>query len=150
MSLTMEALRHQHSHLRQVVLSEKVIRNKESDALFSLCDRYKIPYLYDDAMISRLSAKENCYCIGIFEKYQTQIQSREHLILYHFSDLNDLGTIIRSAVSFDFKDIVLIGSDIDYFDPACIRSSMGAIFQTAIGCCEDLSSYLARYPDQKL
>ena len=146
----MEALTHQHSHLRQVILSRRVIRSKESDALFSLCEKYGIEYTYDDVLIDKLSAKENCYCIGIFDKYQTNICSNEHLVLYHFSDLNDLGTIIRSAVSFDFKDIVLIGSDIDLFDPACIRSSMGAIFQASFERYADLSAYLERYRQQEM
>ena len=150
MSLTMEALRHQSAYLKQVILSEKVIRNKESDALFSLCERYGIPYSYDDKLIDKLSAKENCYCIGVFEKYQTQIKSKEHLLLYHFNNVNDLGTIIRSAISFDFKDILLIGSEIDYYDPSCIRSSMGAIFQASIARYDDMTNYLNKYPEQAL
>lgn len=150
MSLTIEAIRHQHAHIRQVILSEKVIRNKEAETLFSLCEKYDIPYIYDDTAIARLSAKENCYCIGVFDKYETHVSSHEHVVLYDFHDLNDLGTIIRSAVSFDFKDLILIGSDIDIFDPACIRASMGAIFQTAILHYEDMDAYLKAYPRQKL
>ncbi|MBR4462279.1 MAG: hypothetical protein IKS51_06850 [Erysipelotrichaceae bacterium] len=150
MSLTMEALKHQSRHMKEVILSEKVIRNQESAALCSLCEKLHIPYRYDDLLIDKLSAKENCYCIGVFHKYDTVLHENEHLILYHFSDLNDLGTVIRSAVSFDFKDIVLIGSEIDLFDPVCIRSSMGAFFQTSVKRYEDLSAYLQDYPDHHL
>ncbi len=150
MSLTMEALKHQSSHVTEVVLSEKVIRNQESAALFALCDRLHIPYRYDDQTINKLSAKENCYCIGFFHKYESHPGNHEHLLLYHFTDLYDLGTVIRSAVSFDFKDIILIGGEIDLFDPICIRSSMGAFFQTAIKRYEDLSTYRKDYPDHHL
>jgi TrmH family RNA methyltransferase len=150
MSLTMEALKHQSSHMKEVILSEKVIRNRESANLFSLCECSNIPYRYDDPLIDRLSAKENCYCIGIFQKYETVLHDREHLILYHFNDLNDLGTVIRSAVSFDFKDIILIGSEIDLFDPACIRSSMGAFFQVSVRQYPEMKGYLKDYPDHPI
>ncbi|MBQ6559523.1 MAG: hypothetical protein IJL85_01700 [Erysipelotrichaceae bacterium] len=150
MSLTVEALKHQSIQMKEVILSEKVIRNQESAAMFSLCDKNNIPYRYDDPLIDNLSVKENCYCIGVFHKYETMLHDNEHLILYHFNDLNDLGTVIRSAVSFDVKDIVLIGSEIDLFDPACIRSSMGAFFQASIRKYDDLSAYIRDYPEHHL
>lgn len=40
----------------------------------------------------------------------------------------NLGTVIRSAVSFDASALVLTGHAADPFDPACVRASVGTLF----------------------
>lgn len=40
----------------------------------------------------------------------------------------NLGSIIRSAVSFDATAVVLTGHAADPFDPACVRASVGTLF----------------------
>lgn len=150
MSLSIEAIKHQPSHVREVILSEKAIKNSQLEYLKSLCDANSIPMRTDDRLIGRLSLKENCYCIAFFEKYHEKPSSDEHVLLYHFTDLGQLGTTLRSAVSFDFKDIILIDSDIDYFDPACVRASMGAVFHCRIERFKDIDDYKKAYPDHHL
>ncbi|MBR5341094.1 MAG: hypothetical protein IK151_04110 [Erysipelotrichaceae bacterium] len=145
MSLTIEALKHQPKSVKEVVLSEKAIRNEQLSYLLSLCKENDIKIVYDDKTIDKLSLKENCYCIGVFNKFYSELSSNRHIVLYGFNDFGDLGTVLRSAVSFDFKDIVLINSDIDYFDPRCIRASMGSIFHCNIVTYSDLNEYLSKY-----
>lgn len=145
MSLTIEALKHRSDYVKEVILSNKAIKNYQLEQLFELCNKYNITYRYDDLLISKLSNKENCYCIGIFDKFYTSLKSNNHVILYGFSNYGDLGTTIRSSISFDFKDIVLIDSDIDYFDPRCVRASMGSIFLANIVRYKDIESYLNDY-----
>lgn len=148
--MTVEALKHRHEYIKEVILSTKANRNKELDYLLGLCDEYQINVTYDDHLIDKLSLKENCYCIGVFDKFYTSLENRNHIVLYGFTDYGDLGTILRSSVSFNFKDIVLIGSDIDYFDPACVRASMGSLFHVNIERFSSIETYLNEYPDQNL
>ena len=52
---------------------------------------------------------------------------------------------MRSATSFNFKDIILVNSDIDYFDPKVVRASMGSLFHLNIKKYDDLKDYLNEY-----
>ena len=150
MSLTIEALKHRPEAMKDIILSSKANRNEQYSFLLELCERHHIPYRTDDVTIDKLSLKENCYCIGFFDKFHSDLKSTRHIVLYGFNDYGELGTVLRSAVSFDLSDIVLIDSDIDYFDPRCIRASMGSIFHCSIVRYDDLDSYLKAYPDHHI
>ena len=147
MSLTIEALKHAPESIKGVILSEKAIRNNQLDYLLMLCDELNIKPEYNEALISKLSLKDNCYCIGIFNKFKRDLKTKKHVVLYGFNDYGELGTILRSAVSFDFSDIVLVNSNIDYFDPRCIRASMGSIFHCNIIQYDKLDDYLNDHED---
>ena len=54
------------------------------------------------------------------------------LLLDNISDPGNLGTIIRSAVAFGFKNIVLSLHSVDVYNPKVIRSSEGMIFHVNI------------------
>ena len=146
-SLTIEALKHVPEQIEAVYLSEKVIKNEQLSYLLDLCHQNNIEPVYDESVIEKLSLKENCYCIGVFKKFYKELNSNKHIVLYKFDDFGELGTILRSAVSFDFNDIVLVDSDIDYFDPRCIRASMGSIFHVNIIRFDDIMDYLNAYPE---
>jgi TrmH family RNA methyltransferase len=150
MSLTIEALKHRPEAITEIILSGKANRNAQFSSLLELCEKEKIAFRCDDETIDRLSLKENCYCIAFFDKFDSDLQSDTHIVLYGFDDFGELGTVLRSAVSFDFSDIVLIDSDIDYFDPRCIRASMGSIFHCNIVTYEKLEDYLKGHPDQNI
>lgn len=150
MSLTIEALKHKADFVEEVLLSNKAAKNEQLSYLLKLCNDKGISIKYDDVSIDKLSLKENCYCIGIFNKFKSNIVTNKHIVLYRFNDYGELGTILRSAVSFDFKDIILIDSNIDYFDPRCIRASMGAIFHTNIIKYKTLQDYIKDYPNQNI
>ena len=150
MSLTIEALKHKACFVKQIILSSKANKNEQLDYLLDLCKQNNIEPIYDDKTIEKLSIKENCYCIGVFDKFYSDLSSNKHIVLYRFNDFGELGTILRSSICFDFKDIVLIGSDIDYFDPRCIRASMGSIFHTNIVRFNSIEDYINKYPKQNI
>ncbi len=145
MSLTIEALKHRPESLVEVYLSSKALKNEQFEILKSLCKEKGIETIEDDRVIEKYSLKENCYCIGFFRKFYSDLKTDRHIVLYEFSDYGQLGTVLRSAVSFDFNDIVLINTDIDYFDPRSIRSSMGAIFHVNIKKYRTLDEYFDEY-----
>jgi len=147
-SLTIEALKHVPKMVDKIYLSDKIIKNEQYSYLMKLCEDNFIEPIYDENIISKLSLKENCYCIGTFKKFENKLETNKHILLYKFDDFGELGTILRSAVSFDFKDIVLIDSDIDYFDPRCIRASMGSIFHINIERYSCLDDYFKKYKNE--
>ena len=144
-SLTIEALKKVPSFIEKVLVSSKAIKNEQYQKLVELCKEYSIPLEEDDSSISKLSIKENCYGIGVFKKFYNDLETKSHIVLYKFNDYGELGTIMRSAVSFNFKDIVIVNSDIDYFDPRVVRASMGSIFHLNIKTFKTIDDYLDTY-----
>lgn len=150
MSLTIEALLHRGAYVKEVLLSSKASRNAQLEDLLELCRKNGVSWRYDDRSIEKLSVKENCYCIGIFEKYECSLRLKRHVVLCGFSDYGELGTVLRSAVAFDFHDVVLVDCDLDYCDPRCIRASMGSIFQCELVRFSDMKEYKKRYGQYRL
>ena len=144
-SLIVEALLNKPEEVKTVYLSSKAIKNKELAKLTELCNTYNIEVIYDDNIIDKISLKENCYGIGVINKYEMKLKTNKHLVLYGFKDYGELGTIVRSAVSFDFSDIVLIQSPIDIYNPKVIRASMGSFFHSNIKKYNTLNDYLGEY-----
>lgn len=144
-SLIVEALKEIPEVVKKVILSSKANKNSELDKLLSLCNEYNVEIEENDDLISKLSLKENCYGIGVFSKYTKTLETNRHIVLYGFDSEGELGTIIRSSVSFDFKDIVLINSDIDIYNPKVIRASMGSFFHVNIKKYPSLEEYFKEY-----
>ena len=147
-SLVIEALLNIPEEIEIIYLSDKYELNDNYKYLDELCLKNNVKKEFNQRVIDKLSLKENCYAIGVFKKYQKDISTTKHILLYNFDNYGDLGTIMRSAVSFDFKDIILIGNNIDYFEPLCIRSSMGSIFHLNIKYYDNLEEYQKDYPNQ--
>ena len=144
-SLTIEALKKVPQFMEKVYVSSKAIKNEQYEKLLELTSSFNIPLIEDDKVIEKLSVKENCYGIGVFKKFYNDLKTDRHIVLYKFSDYGELGTIFRSAVSFDFSDLVLIDCGIDYFDPRVVRASMGSIFHLNIKCFNSLEEYKMEY-----
>ena len=149
-SLTIEALKKVPLYIEKVYICSKLIKNDQYDKLLNLTNKYNIPVIEDDRVIEKLSIKENCYGIGVFKKFYHELKTDKHIVLYKFSDFGELGTIFRSAVSFDFKDIILIDAKIDYFDPRVVRASMGSIFHLNIKEYKNIDAYLKDYDKQNI
>ena len=149
-SLTIEALKKVPLYIEKVYICSKLIKNDQYDKLLNLTNKYNIPVIEDDRVIEKLSIKENCYGIGVFKKFYHELKTEKHIVLYKFNDFGELGTIFRSAVSFDFKDIILIDAKIDYFDPRVVRASMGSIFHLNIKEYKNIDAYLKDYDKQNI
>ena len=53
--------------------------------------------------------------------------NEKYIILESIQDQGNMGTIIRSAVAFDVKNIICTDKTVDIFSPKVIRSTMGCI-----------------------
>jgi TrmH family RNA methyltransferase len=69
------------------------------------------------------------------------------LLLDRPSDAGNLGSIIRTANSFNVDALFIIGHSVDIYDPKVIRASMGSIFHTKIiqiKAMNELEKYIER------
>lgn len=121
----------------------------DKDNIIKLCKQNNISVLENDKLISKLSDKENCFVIGVFEKYENVLEpEKSHIILVNPSNMGNLGTIIRTAVGMGIYDIGLITPCADIYNPKTIRSSMGAFFKLRHQHFSSFEEYRKQYKKQ--
>ena len=129
MTLTMELLNKRIELVKRIYIHTKLERNSTFEKIINICQKHNIEIIESDKTIKNLSDKENCYIIGVFQKFKENLDiDSNHVVLVNPSNTGNLGTIIRSCVGFGFNNLVIIKPAVDLFDPRVIRSSMGAIF----------------------
>ena len=91
-------------------------------------------YLVTKEIINKLSQTINSQgIVGIcHKKEEKEITSNNVLMFDNLQDPGNVGTLIRSALAFNCKDIVLSLNTVDIYNDKVIRSSQGAIFKTNI------------------
>lgn len=76
--------------------------------------------------------------VGVFAYPPTRLdelylaKSRRVLLCENIADPGNLGTLIRSALAFDFDLVVLAGTSAEAYAPKVVRSSAGAVFGVGI------------------
>ena len=70
--------------------------------------------------------------IGVCKKIEEKEIGNKVLILDDIQDPGNLGTIIRSAVAFNFDTIILSSNTVDLYNDKVIRSSEGMLFNINI------------------
>lgn len=122
----------------------------EKESVEALCKKNGIPVEYNDKQISRLSDKENCFVVGIFEKYTNVLNpAKSHLVLVNPSNMGNLGTIIRTAVGFGIYDLAIITPCADLFNPKTVRSSMGSLFRLNVQMFPSYEEYEKQHSDHE-
>lgn len=112
------------------------------------CARLGIREELADRVLRRESGKDNCFAALVFKKYHCDLDgSLPHAVLCQISDLGNLGTILRSAVAFGYRDVALIRPCVDPFDPHVIRASMGAGFRLRLRVYDNFDAYRREFPD---
>lgn len=99
-----------------------------------------------DKKMSNTKTSQGIYAVvdssDIFssEDVFNKIEKKENfLILSKISDPNNMGTIIRSAVSFGFYNIILDNCCVDILNSKVIRGSMGTVFKVNLFVSDNLS-----------
>lgn len=126
----------------KVVLSTKCKQTDEIKNLTNLCARKNVEIEVDDKTINRLAEKENVFVVGVFKKFAGGGLGARNLVLVNPSDMGNLGTIMRTALGFGFKNLVIVKQAVDHFNPKVVRASMGAIFSLNIAEFDSLDEYL--------
>lgn len=138
-----------HSHPQDVIgvlVSTKGARNEGVQKIETLCKRRRIAFEVNDKAVDRLADKENVYAIGVFRKYQSPLHADEsHLVLVNPGDMGNLGTIARTMVGFEVRNLALVRPAVDIFDPRVVRSSMGAVFKLAFQYFDSFGEYTSLF-----
>ena len=150
-TLTLELLIKKTRSAKRVYIHSKQLKNETYYKIIDICKNNRIEIIESDKIIDQLSDKENCYVVGIFEKFETDLDySKNHIVLVNPSNMGNLGTIIRSSVGFGINNIAIIKPGVDIFDPKVIRSSMGAIFNINFKYFDSIDDYLEKCEDREL
>ena len=93
------------------------------------------PYTYiTSEIIKKLSSLESLpKMIGVVKYLDSkEIESDKVLILDNIQDPGNLGTIIRSSLAFNVRDIILSFDCVDIYNEKVIRSTQGMLFKVNI------------------
>ena len=82
------------------------------------------------------------YDIPVREVSDKDIRSNLNVVLENIQDPGNLGTIIRSAVAFNFDTIILSDDSVDVYNSKVVRASQGLIFSINILVCNLKSALL--------
>ena len=124
-----------------VYFHEKTIYSEDINKIIDYCNSKKIPYTTNTKKINSIATKENVFVMAEFTKIDDKIESGNQIVLVNPSDMGNVGTIMRTALGFGYKNIVLITPCVDVYNPKVIRSSMGAIFSLNIKHYENFEDY---------
>ncbi len=136
---------------RRLLVSTKAEGSEGLEALRALCAEHRVREEHADKILSRVSGKENCFAAIVFDKFQSELSmDGNHLVLHHPSDKGNLGTMLRTALGFGYRNIAVIRPGADAFDPHVVRASMGAIFGLNLRYYDDFDAYRAEFPGHML
>lgn len=142
-----ELVKYQSKQVKEVIFHHTF----DKDKLVNELEAKNISYRVNDNLITKLSSKENCYVLAVFNKYESKLnENKPHLVLVNPSNMGNLGTIIRTMHGFKVKDLAIIKPGVDYFDPKVVRASMGSIFAINIEYFDSIDSYLKRFKNHFL
>lgn len=90
--------------------------------------------IFCESLFTKISSMTSPDGIGavIKKKDSVDISSAKILLLDGINDPGNLGTMIRSAEAFGFKDVILMPGTADVYNEKTLRASMGSIFRLNI------------------
>lgn len=141
---TFELINNKKDKLRCIYVSSNSKSSSGYLKLIQLVDNRKI--IFSDNIFSKLKEKDNDHIIGIFDKYEEELEPNlPHVVLVNPSDMGNLGNIMRSMLAFNYLDLAIITPSCDRYNPKTIRSSMGACFSIRQELFSSFEDYLNKY-----
>ncbi|MDF2675786.1 MAG: TrmH family methyltransferase [Bacillota bacterium] len=148
---TVELINSRPETVIKVLISSQFKSDSSSLNIFELCKDKNIKTEINDKLFNRISEKDNCYVIGVFEKYECKLINDEpHICLVNPSNMGNLGTMIRTLAGFGLNDLAIISPGVDIFDPKVIRASMGSLFKINFRYYNDFSDYQMEFKNHKI
>lgn len=115
-------------------LVQEAIEAKVVVELFATRDDaidYKYTYVTNEVM-HKLIGDANCTVAALCEKKQSEFEVGNTLILDNVQDPGNVGTMLRSAKAFGFKNILLGEGTADLYNPKVLRAMQGVNFHLNI------------------
>ncbi len=147
---TIEALKNIPEQVLRIYLKSNSDANQGVVLIKELCKEKQIEIIESDKTINKLSKKENCFAIAIIQKYTTTLTDDNHVVLVNPGDMGNMGTIIRTMLGFNCRDLAIIRPGVDVYSPRVIRSSMGALFKINFAYFDSFDDYLKAYPNREV
>ncbi len=144
-TLSYELLKTSPELIRRIFLRPNIQFGDDLTRILNDFHQHQKEVIESNKAFNILNAKDNCLLIAEFTKPSTPLsydQDQPHIVLINPSDAGNLGTIIRTAVAFNFYNIAIITPAVDPYHPKTIRASMGAIFHLNIKLFERFDDYL--------
>ncbi len=100
--------------------------------------KFDIPtYYVNDKIMKKISEqKSGAKIIGVSKVLEERDIKGNIIVLDNIQDPGNLGTIIRSAVAFNFDSIILSENCVDLYNAKVIRASEGMLFHINIKRCQ--------------
>jgi TrmH family RNA methyltransferase len=147
---TVELIRAKPDKVVKVLVSSRYKSQSDSD-IFKLCGRYNINTEVNDKAINRISPRENNYVVGVFSKYDCNLNDRcSHIVLVNPGNMGNMGTIIRTLTGFGLSDLAIVSPAVDVFDPKVIRASMGSLFSINFKYFENFDNYKEKFHNHRI
>lgn len=123
-------------------LVEEAISSADIDFIFLSENNasYRTNYqklVLSESLFNKLSSFKNPDGFGavVKKKSSDKITNSKVLLLDHLNDPGNMGTIVRSAEAFGFRDIIITPGTVDIYNEKTLRASMGSIFRLNIKEC---------------
>jgi len=143
---TIELLRHKTAYVQKIMVHEKLAITPDIQNMLDFCKAHDILVEFCSKQIEKIVDKESTMVVGVFSKFDAVIErGANHVVLVNPSDMGNLGTIMRTALGFDVKNIAIIAPCVDIFNPKAIRASMGAVFSLTVQIFDSFAEYLAQH-----
>ena len=124
---------------------------RDTDGITALCKVQQVPCIQSDKAFSCVNQKENSYVLGVFYKFENPLSDSEpHVVLVNPSDMGNLGTIIRTIIGMNVKNLAVIEPAADIWNPKTVRASMGALFHIRHASFSSFDEYAETYPNHTL
>lgn len=144
-TLVFELLKTKPEIITQIFLRPAEKYGEDIKKILTLAESKKVNIVTTSKPFNVLGAKNACLLIAEFRKTEDTIDtSKNHLLLVNPSDAGNLGTIMRTALAFNIRNIAIIPPAVDHFDPKTVRASMGALFHLNIQIYPDFAAYEAQ------
>ncbi len=120
-------------------LLEMALINNKVEAIFTLKEINSIPenipqYIINEDILNKISLLKNSQGVLAVVSFNEEkpISSNKVLYLDDVSDPGNLGTILRTALAFSYKDIIVSKNTCSIYNEKVIQASQGAIFKLNI------------------
>ena len=144
-TLTFELMKCRPDLALRVFICSDTQMTDSTKELIAICESHDVPVEKNDKAFNILSPKGNCYVIGMFRKEKQKIVAGDHLMFVNPSDAGNMGTILRTATGFGYKDIAIVTPAVDVYDPKTVRASMGALFHVRVEYFDTIADYRKRF-----
>jgi len=145
--LKMNKYRDKHFLVETEHLVEEALKYTKVIEIFSTYPKDNQTLITESEMKKLTSTVSNVKTIALVEKKQAITKSQLVLALADVQDPGNVGSLIRSAIGFGFKQVLLSPGCADLYNSKTIRASQGAIFQAGTKV-SDLKKEIADYKNQ--